>query len=143
MPAVTYDDQSLMIDGRRVWLVSGTVEYSQVPRGQWRACIRAAKSAGFNCIATRVPWVLHEARQGRFDFSDELDLRHFVELIGQEGMYCILRPGPYVDGGFENGGLPAWLSAIPEMKVREASRPFLDACARVTRKSFTRVKAWS
>jgi len=130
MPAVTYDDQSLMIEGRRVWLVSGTIEYSQVPRGQWRQCIRAAKEAGLNCIATRVPWSHHEPKQGKFSFSDELDLRHFVELIGQEGMFCILRPGPYVDGGFENGGLPAWLGAVPEMKLREASRPFLDACAR-------------
>jgi hypothetical protein len=130
MPAVSYDSQSLMVDGRRVWLVGGTIEYSRIPRGQWRGSIRAAKGAGLNCISAGIPWYLHEKSPRRFTFDGELDLRHFLQLIADEGMYCILRPGPYLGGSFEGGGLPGWLSAIPDMKPREASRPFLDACTR-------------
>ena len=32
MPAVTYDGQSFMLDGRRVWIVSAAVEYARVAR---------------------------------------------------------------------------------------------------------------
>ena len=130
MAAVTYDAQSLMVDGRRVWLVGFTIEYSRTPRSQWRMKIRAAKEAGINCITTTALWNLHETQPRHFAFEGESDLRHFIEIIGEEGLFCCLRVGPYAGASFEGGGLPAWLNPIVGMKLREANRPFLDACAR-------------
>ena len=130
MAAVTYDAQSLMVDSRRVWLVGTSIEYTQVPRAQWRQAIRTAKQAGINCITTRAVWNLHEPRPGKFTFEGERDLKHFIEIVGEEGLFCVLRVGPYVGGSMEGGGLPAWLSGVAGMKLREASRPFLDACTR-------------
>jgi hypothetical protein len=130
MQTISYDAQSFMLDGRRIWLTSGSIHYPRVPRQLWRARIRAAKQAGLNCISTYVFWNVHEPSPGKFHFAEQADLRHFVELIGSEGMYCILRPGPYVCGEWDFGGLPAWLLRDETMKLREAHGPFLEATAR-------------
>lgn len=130
MPNISYDAQSFMIDGRRVWLVSGAIHYTRTPRQLWRRRIRAAKQAGLNCIETYVFWNAHEPSPNKFDFSGDLDLRAFIQMIHEEGMYCILRPGPYVCAEWDFGGLPAWLHRVDGIKLREANGPFLEACAR-------------
>lgn len=130
MPALTYDGRSFMLDGRRLWLVAGSVPFSRIPREQWKARLLEARQAGFNTVETPVFWHRHEPRAGHFDFKGEQDLRHFVELIGQLGMYCILRPGPFIGEGADAGGLPAWLLAVPGITVRKAGGPYLEACSR-------------
>ena len=131
MPSVSFDGQSLLIDGRRIWLVSGSIHYARTPHQLWRSRIRAASNRpGLNCIDTHVFWNIHEARPGRFHFKDDADLGQFVRLIHQEGMWCILRPGPYVGAGADFGGLPGWLHKIKDVKLRCTNGPFLEACAR-------------
>ncbi len=130
MPSVTYDGRSFMLDGRRVWLVGGSIHYARVPRDLWPERIHAAKLAGLNTIETPVFWNRHEARPGQFDFTGDNDIRHFVQLVGQAGMYCVLRPGPFVGSDWDNGGLPAWLSSLKDVALRRASGPYLEACSR-------------
>ncbi len=130
MPPITYDAQSFSIDSRRIWLVSAAIHYTRTPRQLWRSRIRAAKQAGCNCIETYVFWNVHEPQPGRFVFDGDADLRHFVELIGKEGLYAIVRPGPYVCSEWDFGGLPAWLSTIEGIRYRQANPDFLQATAR-------------
>lgn len=130
MPTISYDSQSLIVDGRRIWLASGSIHYCRVPRELWRSRIRAAKLAGLNCVETCVFWNRHEPMPGKFDFTGDADLRAFVQLISEEGMYCILRPGPFVGSAADMGGLPAWLLNNPDMRLREANGPFLEGCSR-------------
>jgi beta-galactosidase len=130
MASISYDRQCFTIDGRRIWLVSGAIHYTRTPHQLWRQRIRAAKQAGLNCIETYVFWNAHEPVPGEFDFTGDLDLRAFVKMIGEEGMFCILRPGPYVCAEWDFGGFPAWLNTIEGTKLRQANGPFLEACAR-------------
>ncbi len=130
MPSITFDGQSFQVEGRRVWLVSGSVSYAHLPRSQWGQVLRAAQRAGLNTIETPVIWAVHEPRQGQFDFEGDHDLRAFVEMIQELGMYCILRPGPFVGRGLDLGGLPPWLLAVDNLKVRMNNQPFLEACSR-------------
>jgi beta-galactosidase len=120
MPTISYDGQSFIIDGRRVWLVSGAIHYARVPRGLWRSRIRAAKQAGLNCIETYCFWNVHEPQPGVFNFEGDADIRAFVEMIASEGMMCILRPGPYICAEWDFGGFPAWLNRVEGLKLREA-----------------------
>ncbi len=140
MASVTYDRQSFMVEGRRVWLVSGAIHYCRTPRELWRERLRAAKQAGLNCIETYVFWNLHESEPGVFDFEGDKDLRAFVRMIGEEGMYCILRPGPYVCSEWDFGGLPAWLHRVKGMEVRVANEPFMEATSRYLRKVLEQVR---
>ena len=130
MTTVSYDGQSLIIGSRRIWLTSGSIHYPRVPHQLWRSRIRAAKQAGLNCIDTFVFWNVHEPKPGQFDFEGDHDLRRFVETIGEEGMYCILRPGPYVGADWDFGGLPPWLTRVEGMRLRQTNGPFQEACAR-------------
>ncbi len=130
MPSLTYDGRSFQIDGRRIWIVSGSLHYTRIPREHWEDRIHLAKQAGLNTIDVPVFWNRHEPRPGHFDFSGDNDLRHFVQLIAQAGLYCILRPGPYVGEDWDFGGLPVWVNTLKEVRLRAASNSFLEACSR-------------
>ena len=126
MANVTYDGQSFSIDSRRVWILGASIEYARVPPEVWADRIAAAKQAGFNTIATPCPWFVHEPRKGRFSFQGSTDVRKFVELCGEAGMWVMLRPGPFVGAQYDAGGLPNWLLEMPDIKLREANGPFLE-----------------
>jgi len=137
---VTYDGRSFMLDGRRIWLVSGAIHYARVAQADWADRIRAAKQAGFNAVATPVVWSLHETRPGQFSFDGDKDLRRFVELVGEQGMYCIINIGPYIGSGYDFGGLPAWLAEIDGVEFRTANAPFLEASSRFIGKVANQIK---
>lgn len=130
MPSVTYDGRSFMIDGRRIWIVSASIPFHRIPRSSWEDRIHAARLAGFNTIEVPVVWSRVEPRPGQFDFSGDSDIKHFVQLVAKAQMWCILRPGPYIGDGWELGGIPAWVQSNPDIKLRTASQPFLEACSR-------------
>ena len=91
---VTYDDRSLLLDGSRIWLVSGEMHYFRTPQALWRDRLLKAKRCGLNCISTYVAWNFHESREGQWDLSGDHDVAAFVKLAGEMGLYVILRPGP-------------------------------------------------
>jgi hypothetical protein len=64
-------------------------------------------------VSTYVFWIHHEETQGRFDFSGRRDLRRFVTLCGELGLYVILRLGPFNHGEVRNGGVPDWVYGMP------------------------------
>lgn len=130
MASITFDGQSFMIDGRRIWLVGGSIAYTRTPRNQWADRIAAAKHAGLNTITTTVHWARHEPRPGQFDFAGDADLKHFVELVGKAGLSLILRMGPYVDAGLDLGGLPPWVLTLKDVALRTANTAYLEACSR-------------
>lgn len=127
MASVNFDNRTLSIDGKRIWLVSGSIHFQRTPREQWAQRIHAARHAGLNTIETPIFWSEVEPRPGSFDFKDNNDIRHFIELIAKAGMYCILRVGPYVGEGWDLGGLPAWLLNMPGLEVRKPNQPYLEA----------------
>ena len=67
------------------------------------------KSAGLNGVETYVPWNLHESKPGKFDFSGDLDLEHFLSVAKELDLFVLLRPGPYICSEWDWGGLPYWL----------------------------------
>ncbi|MEO1129546.1 MAG: beta-galactosidase, partial [Planctomycetota bacterium] len=130
MATMTVDGHTLSLDGRRMWLVSGTVHYCRIPAALWRSRLRAAREAGLNCIETPVVWSRHEPRAGHYDFEGDLDLRTFLLMAAQEGLRCIVRIGPYVGEGYDLGGLPAWLVPSVDWRVRIAGPEYLQACSK-------------
>ena len=60
------------------------------------------KAAGLNTVTMYVVWGYHQEEEGKFDFEGDKDLAAFVDLIGECGMYCIFRMGPFVHGEFHS-----------------------------------------
>ncbi|NLF32596.1 MAG: hypothetical protein GX591_17105 [Planctomycetes bacterium] len=117
---MTYDDRSFLIDGHRVWLVSGAVHYFRVPRELWRDRLAKAQAGGLNCVETYVAWNRHERHEGQWDFSGDNDVVEFIQQAADLGLYVIVRPGPYICAEWDFGGLPAWLGAKRNIHLRSA-----------------------
>jgi hypothetical protein len=115
---ITYDRHSYMLDGRRIWLMSGAMHYFRVPAALWRDRLLKARAAGLNCIETYVAWNFHEPREGEWHFEGDHDVAAFVRLAGELGLYVILRPGPYICAEWDFGGFPAWLTTKPGIFYR-------------------------
>ena len=54
-------------------------------------------------------------------------MAEFIRIAQEEGLYVIVRPGPYICTEWDFGGIPAWLLAEKDMKVRTSDQRFLDA----------------
>ena len=115
------------LDGKPFQIISGAIHYERIPRAYWRDRLRKAHAMGLNTIETYVFWNLTEPTQGRFDFTGQNDIAEFIREAQQEGLYVVLRPGPYVCAEWEWGGYPAWLLHDPHMVVRSSYPGFLSA----------------
>jgi beta-galactosidase len=118
------------LDGKPFQIISGAIHYARVPRAYWRDRLRKARAMGLNTVETYVFWNKHEAAPGEFDFSGQNDIAEFIREAQQEGLFVILRPGPYVCAEWEFGGYPAWLLREPEMVVRSSNPAFMAAATR-------------
>lgn len=116
-----------LLDGKPFQIVSGEMHYARIPRAYWRERLRMAKAMGLNSITTYVFWNWHEPVPGTYDFSGNRDVAEFVREAQQEGLYVILRPGPYSCAEWDFGGFPAWLLKDPNMVVRSRDPKFLAA----------------
>jgi beta-galactosidase len=123
----TVDHGQFMLDGKPFQIISGEMHYARVPRAYWRDRLRMAKAMGLNSITTYVFWNEHEPMPGVFDFSGDNDVAEFIREAQQEGLYVILRPGPYSCAEWEWGGFPSWLLKDHGMVVRSSDPKFLEA----------------
>jgi beta-galactosidase len=113
------------LDGKPFVVRSGEMHYPRVPRAYWRDRFQKAKAMGLNTICTYVFWNQHEAKEGKFDFSGNNDLGEFIKIAQEEGLYMIVRPGPYICTELDFGGFPAWLLKDRTLKVRSSDPKFL------------------
>jgi beta-galactosidase len=118
-----------LLDGKKLVIVSGEMHYPRVPRVYWRDRMRKMRAMGLNTLTTYVFWNAHEATRGRFDFSGELDVAEYVRTAQEEGLWVIVRPGPYVCAEWDMGGLPSWLLRDPEVRLRQNEPKFLAAAS--------------
>lgn len=81
------------------------------------------KQAGGNCVATYIPWMLHEPEEGKLEFENSslTDFPGFLNAASDAGLFVIARPGPYQYSELKFSGLPAWLfRKYPEVRARRA-----------------------
>jgi beta-galactosidase len=108
-------------NGKPFFPVVGELHFSRYPEAYWEESILKMKAGGISVIASYVFWNLHERQEGEFDWSGDLNLRKFVELIGKHGLYAIVRLGPFCHGEIRNGGIPDWLYGRPfEIRSNDA-----------------------
>ncbi len=108
-----------LLDGQPFQIISGEMHPARIPPEYWRHRIQMAKAMGCNTIAAYIFWNHHEPAEGRFDFSSPgHDIARFIRIAQDEGMWVLLRPGPYVCAEWDFGGIPSYLLRDPELKVR-------------------------
>ena len=108
-----------LLDGQPFQIISGEMHPARIPLEYWRHRIMMAKAMGCNTISAYVFWNYHETEDGIFDFtSGNHNLSEFFKIVQEEGMWLILRPGPYVCAEWDLGGIPPYLLRNPDIKLR-------------------------
>lgn len=107
---VSYDARSLMIDGKRLVIWSSEMHPFRLPSPElWRDVLQKMKASGFNTVAFYFDWGYHSPKQGVYDFTGIRDLDRLLKMSEEEGLYVIVRPGPYANAELTRGGFPGWL----------------------------------
>lgn len=125
-----WKDAQFQLNGKPFVIRGGEMHFSRIPRAHWRSRLQMLKAMGLNTVGTYLFWNLHEPRPGHFDFSGQNDIAAFVRIAQEEGLWVILRPGPYACAEWEFGGYPAWLLKTPDMRVRTSDPQFVAAATR-------------
>ncbi len=108
---ITWDRHSLMIDGNRLMVWSGEFHPFRLPSPSlWRDILQKMKATGYNTVTLYVDWGYHTAKQGAYDFSGVRNVERAIEMAEDEGLYVIIRPGPYVNAELTMGGFPGWVT---------------------------------
>ena len=122
----TVGNQTFLLNGKPFIVKAAEVHYPRIPRPYWEHRIQMCKALGMNTLCLYVFWNIHEQKEGQFDFTGNNDVAEFCRLAQKNGMYVIVRPGPYVCAEWEMGGLPWWLLKKKDIRLREQDPYFMD-----------------
>ena len=127
-------DKTFLLNGKPFVVKAAEIHYPRIPRQYWEHRIKMCKAIGMNTICIYIFWNIHEQREGVFDFSGQNDVAEFCRLAKKNGMYVIVRPGPYVCAEWEMGGLPWWLLKKKDIRLREQDTYFMSCVDRFEKK---------
>jgi beta-galactosidase len=112
-PRFSIGEHDFLLDGKPLQIRCGEMHFARVPREYWTHRLKTIKAMGLNTVCAYLFWNYHEWREGKYDWSGQRDAAQFCRLAQQEGLWVILRPGPYACAEWEMGGLPWWLLKHP------------------------------
>lgn len=122
----TMGDKTFLLNGKPFVVKAAELHYPRIPRPYWEHRIKMCKALGMNTVCLYVFWNIHEQQEGRFDFTGNNDVAEFCRLAQRNGLYVIVRPGPYVCAEWEMGGLPWWLLKKKDIRLREPDPYFME-----------------
>ena len=119
-------NKTFLLNGKPFIIKAAEVHYPRIPRPYWEQRIKMCKALGMNTLCLYVFWNIHEQEEGKFDFTGNNDVAEFIRLAQENGLYVIVRPGPYVCAEWEMGGLPWWLLKKKDIRLREQDPYFME-----------------
>ena len=122
----TIGNKTFLLNGEPFIVKAAEVHYPRIPRPYWEHRIQMCKALGMNSVCIYIFWNIHEQKEGEFNFTDNNDVAEFCRIAQKNGMYVIVRPGPYVCAEWEMGGLPWWLLKKKDIKLRERDPYFME-----------------
>jgi len=121
---------AFLLNGQPFVIRVGEIHSARVPREYWKHRLQMARAMGLNAVCAYLFWNQIEPREGRFDWSGNADIAEFCRLAQAEGLWVVLRPGPYACAEWEMGGLPWWLLKHDDIQLRTRDERFLAAARR-------------
>ncbi|KIJ24287.1 glycoside hydrolase family 35 protein [Sphaerobolus stellatus SS14] len=112
--AVTFDQQSLFLDNKRLFVFSGEFHPWRLPSGPeaWRDVLEKMKAAGFNSVSVYHHWGVTEPKQGDLNFGNFRSQGDFYQVAKEVGILVMARPGPYINAETTAGGFPGWTTNL-------------------------------
>ncbi|ESK93618.1 glycoside hydrolase family 35 protein [Moniliophthora roreri MCA 2997] len=124
---VTWDQYSLIVNGKRLAIYGGEVHPYRMPvHSLYLDVLQKMKSAGFNAVSIYVFWGIVEPKRGEVAFEGIRDLQPFFDAAKEAGLYLIARPGPYINAETSGGGFPGWGTYTPGL-WRTSNTSYVEA----------------
>ncbi len=133
-------DSTFLLNRKPFVIRCGEMHFARIPREYWQHRLKMAKAMGLNTICAYLFWNYHETAPGKFNWQGMADAAAFCKLAQQEGLYVILRPGPYSCAEWDFGGFPWWLLKKKDIRLRTQDPYYLERC-RIYLKEVGRVLA--
>src|SRR5574344_510242 len=119
---VSYDKNSLIVDGKRVFIRSGAFHYFRTPGVELaKDRFLKMKAGGYNTVDIYFNANYHSEKDGVYDFSGIKDVRAVLNVAKDVGLFVIECPGPFINGEVNAGGIPFWLlnkkGVIPRNRI--------------------------
>jgi beta-galactosidase len=120
-------EEQFHLDGEPFQILCGEVHFTRIPREYWRHRLKLCRAMGLNTVCAYLFWNFHEFERGRFVWEGQADAAAFCRIAQEEGLWALLRPGPYACAEWDGGGLPWWLLKEPDMRLRSSDERFMAA----------------
>ena len=117
--SILTNKNGFMLNNKYTILRGGTIQWFRIPEEEWEDRLKRFKASGFNTIDMYVGWNMHEPEEGVFNF-DKPDIRKFLNLAKNYGLFIYFRPGPYICNEYDSGGFPAWIARNSTKKDKNA-----------------------
>lgn len=118
-------EKEFLLDGEPFVIRCGELHFPRIPREYWRHRLQMVRALGLNAVCVYLFWNFHEWEEERFDWKGQADAAEFCRLAQEEGLWVLLRPGPYSCAEWEMGGLPWWLLRHDDLKLRSTDPRFM------------------
>ena len=120
-------EKDFLLDGKPIELRVGEMHFARVPKEYWRNRLQSIRAMGMNAVCAYLFWNYHEFKQGTYDWEGQADAAEFCRIAQEEGLWVVLRPGPYVCAEWDGGGLPWWLLKNPDIQLRTMDPNYIKA----------------
>jgi len=125
--AVSYDQYSMLIGGRRVYITAGEFDPWRTPSPSlWLDDLQKMKADGYDAVTVYFDWDYNSPSPGVYDFTGVRDDNEFLNMAQEAGLYVIARPGPYINAETDGGGIPSWVLTA-RGGYRSDVQPYLSA----------------
>ncbi len=128
-PLFSIGENDFLLNGKPFVIRCGEMHFARIPKEYWRHRLKMAKAMGLNTVCAYLFWNMHEPQPGKFSWTGMADAAEFCKIAQQEGLYVILRPGPYSCAEWEMGGFPWWLLKKKDIKLRTQDSYYLERCS--------------
>ncbi|MCE5187334.1 MAG: beta-galactosidase [Planctomycetaceae bacterium] len=118
--------KDFLLNGEKFVIRCGEIHLARIPQEYWRHRLQMCKAMGLNTVSAYLFWNFHEWRQGRYNWEGDRNAAEFCRIAQEEGLWVLLRPGPYSCAEWEMGGLPWWLLKNEGVKLRTRDPFFIE-----------------
>ncbi len=119
-------NKQFLIDGEPTVLIAGEMHFGRILPEDFETRVKQAKAMGLNTLSFYMFWNLTEPQEGQFDFTGMNDIRRMFKICQDNGIWVILRPGPYCCAEVEYGGIPWWTCKYPDVKIRTNDPKYVE-----------------
>ncbi|WP_316753195.1 beta-galactosidase [Pedobacter gandavensis] len=106
------------LNGKPYVIRCGEMHFARIPKAEWRPRLKMAKAMGLNAVCAYLFWNMIENQQDKYTWTGQADAKAFCKIAQEEGLYVILRPGPYACAEWDFGGFPWWLLKDKSIQLR-------------------------